>query len=173
MTGGGEISVPGGFANFGFVAKADGSTSGQLEYQNHASNVNVHSVAITSLSIAGNTATFSGSCTKNGAPCTFSVTVQDNGEPGSGVDKFTITVNGGPAEGGTITKGNIQIHNAVAQNLGDSSADCDSAVALAGCSPPTSGLSGRLAQLWNYVRSSFWLTATGGNAPYRSPPGRT
>jgi hypothetical protein len=165
--------VPGGFANFGFVAKADGSPSGQLEYQNHASNVNVHSTSITSVSITGTSGTFSGTCTKNGVGCTFTVNVQDNGEPGHDVDMFTISVDSGPTEGGIITKGNIQIHNAVAQNLGDSSADCDSAVALAGCSPPTSGLSGRLAQLWNYVRSSFWLTATGGNAPYRSPPGRT
>jgi hypothetical protein len=176
VTGGGEINVsnPAGFANFGFVAKADGSTSGQLEYQNHASNVNVHSVAITSVSITGNSATFSGTCTKNGVGCTFTVNVQDNGEPGHDVDLFTISVDSGPTEGGIITKGNIQIHNAVAQNLGDSSADCDSAVALAGCSPPTSNHSGRLAQLWNYVRSAFWLmTATAGNGPDRSPPGRT
>jgi hypothetical protein len=26
------------------------------------------------------------------------------------VDKFTITVDGGTPEGGTITKGNIQVH---------------------------------------------------------------
>jgi hypothetical protein len=113
VTGGGEINVTGGTANFGFNAKRDtagGPVSGQLEYQNHPSNVNVHSVSITALSISGNSATFSGTCTKNNAPCNFSVTVQDNGEPGNGVDKFTITVDGGPPEGGTITKGNIQIH---------------------------------------------------------------
>ena len=148
--------MPGGFANFGFVAQADGSPSGQLEYQNHASNVNVHSVSIASLSISGNSATFSGTCTKNGAPCTFTVNVQDNGEPGHGVDQFSIVVDGGPAEGGTITKGNIQIHQTTAQNLGDTSTDCDSAVA--GCSSTTGSQSGRLAQLWNYVRSAFWLT---------------
>jgi hypothetical protein len=72
--------------------------------------VNVHSVSITSFCVSGNSATFSGSCTKNGAPCTFAVAVQDNGEPGNGVDNFTITVDGGPPEGGTITKGNIQVH---------------------------------------------------------------
>jgi hypothetical protein len=83
--------------------------SGQLEYQNHASNVNVHSVSITALSVTGNSATFSGTCTKNDAPCTFTVTIQDNGEPGTS-DKFTIAVSGEPVEGGTITKGNIQVH---------------------------------------------------------------
>jgi hypothetical protein len=158
VTGGGEISVPGGFANFGFVAQNDAhGPSGQLEYQNHVINVNVHSVMITSVNVIDAMhATFSGTCTKNGAPCTsgFTVTVEDNGEPGSGVDKFTITIDGGPPEGGSgpITKGNIQIHQTTAQNLGDRSTDCDTA--LAGCSSTT----GRLAQLWNYVRSAFWLT---------------
>ena len=112
VTGGGEINeTPSGFGNFGFnVQSQTGGAKGQLEYQNHASNVNVHSVAITSFCVTGNSATFSGTCTKNGAPCTFSVSIQDNGEPGNGVDKFTITVDGGSPEGGTITKGNIQVH---------------------------------------------------------------
>jgi hypothetical protein len=72
--------------------------------------LNVHSVSITAFGISGNSATFSGSCTKNDAACTFTVTVQDNGEPGKGVDKFTISVSGEPVEGGTITKGNVQVH---------------------------------------------------------------
>jgi len=38
------------------------------------------------------------------------VTVQDNGEPGKNVDTFTISVSGEPTEGGTITRGNIQVH---------------------------------------------------------------
>jgi hypothetical protein len=107
-TGGGEINVSNGVGSFGFVVQ--GGPSGQLEYQNHAQGVNVHSVSITSFSTFGNNATFSGTCTKNGAACNFTVTVQDNGEPGKGVDKFTISVDSGPTEGGTITKGNVQIH---------------------------------------------------------------
>jgi hypothetical protein len=115
VTGGGEINVPGGTANFGFNAKRDtagGPVSGQLEYYNHARALNVHSTSMTSLSIVGTTATFGGSCTKNGAPCTFTVNVEDNGEPGSGVDRFTISVSGEPVEGGSgpIARGNIQIH---------------------------------------------------------------
>lgn len=54
-------------------------------------------------------ATFSGTCTVNKAPCTFTVKVTDNGEPGSS-DTFTIIVNAGPPEGGTLREGNIQIH---------------------------------------------------------------
>lgn len=72
----------------------------------------MHSVSIDMLSVLSNTATFSGTCTKNGAPCTFSVTVEDNGEPGAGADRFRIAVSGEPVEGGTapIARGNIQIH---------------------------------------------------------------
>jgi hypothetical protein len=114
VTGGGEIDVPGGTANFGFNAKRDtvgGPVSGQLEYYNHARRLNVHSVSIDTLSITGNSATFGGTCTKNGAPCTFTVNIQDNGEPGGGNDRFTISVSGEPTEGtAPIARGNIQVH---------------------------------------------------------------
>lgn len=63
----------------------------------------------TSFVIAGTTATFGGTCTSDGVPCTFSVNVTDNGEPGV-TDIFTISVSGGPAEDGTLRGGNIQIH---------------------------------------------------------------
>jgi hypothetical protein len=113
VTGGGEINVPGGTANFGFNAKRDTAgepVSGQLEYYNHPQGSNVHSVSMTILTISGNTATFGGSCTKNGAPCNFIVDIQDNGEPGNNVDRFTISVDNGPREGGTIIRGNVQVH---------------------------------------------------------------
>jgi hypothetical protein len=112
-SGGGEIAVPGGVASFGFNAARDtagGPPTGQLEYHNHARSLNVHGVSITTLSISGKNASFSGSCTKNGAPCTFTVIVEDNGEPGKGVDRFQIAVSGEPTEGGTIAKGNVQVH---------------------------------------------------------------
>ncbi len=116
VTGGGEINVsnPNGTANFGFNVKRDvtGPASGQLEYYNHARGLNVHSVSIDSLSIQGNSATFSGTCTKNGAACNFTATVEDNGEPGAGVDRFRISVSGEPVEGASqpIARGNVQIH---------------------------------------------------------------
>ena len=161
--------------------KADGP-SGQLEYQNHARDLNIHSISITSVNVSGNTATFSGTCTKNGAGVyTFTVTVEDNGEPGTS-DKFTITVSGEPVEGGLITKGNIQIHNSTAQNRGDKSTDSNSALALAG-GTPSGGFVGRLAELWIYVGSAmysfamvmprpFGLIATGDTRD-RSPTNRT
>jgi len=110
VTGGGEVDVtgPAGVASFGFVVQ--GGPSGHVEYQNHARGLNVHSISITSFAISGNSATFSGSCTKNNAPCTFTASVQDNAEPGKRADRFTISVSGEPTEGGTITKGNVQVH---------------------------------------------------------------
>ena len=81
---------------------------GQLQYFNHASGAQVKSETYTSLTIVLNTATFDGTCTVNGAPCTFTVNVTDNGEPGT-TDTFTISVDGGPTEGGTLRSGNILI----------------------------------------------------------------
>jgi hypothetical protein len=111
VTGGGTINVTGGVGNFGFIVQrqaVDGSIHGDLQYVNHASGAKVHSVMFTSFTIVGNTATFGGTCTVNGSPCTFTVNVEDNGEPGTN-DKFTITVNAGPPEGGTLRSGRIQI----------------------------------------------------------------
>jgi len=74
VTGGGEINVPGGTSNFGFVAQRKtngGAVTGQVEYYNHARGLNVHSVSIQTLNVYGTTATFTGTCQKNGSPCTF------------------------------------------------------------------------------------------------------
>jgi hypothetical protein len=108
--------VPGspGFANFGFNAQRTNSgVSGQLEYVNHSIGLNVHSVSITSVCVSGNSANIMGTCIENNSTsCSFNLCVQDNGEPGSGVDKFIITVTGAVSEtrGGTIARGNIQVH---------------------------------------------------------------
>jgi len=130
VTGGGEIRVPKGsngkdFANFGFVVQRmmlNGPAIGQLQYHNHARLVDVHSTGMLTLLIVGNTATFSGTCTKrvgNGNPgmCTFTVWVEDNGNPGANRDKFTIAVSGEPVEGSMspggqpIIRGNIKIQS--------------------------------------------------------------
>jgi hypothetical protein len=135
-TGGGEIKVPDGTANFGFVARREvigGQPMGQLEYYNHARSLNVHSVSILTLSVSGNTATFTGECTKNGSPpCSFTVTVEDNGEPGADVDVFTIAVSDEPVEGASapIRSGNIQIHNS--SSLSSRPEQTQNATAVAG-----------------------------------------
>ena len=86
----------------------DWNYSGDLQYVDHATAAKLHSVAFTSFAIVGNTARFFGTCTRNGAPCTFEVNVTDNGEPGA-ADAFTISVSTGPIEGGTLRAGNIVI----------------------------------------------------------------
>jgi hypothetical protein len=111
VTGGGTIDVVGGIGSFSFIVQRQASTGelgGHLQYFNHASGAQVQSETITSLMIVGNTATFGGTCTVNGAPCTFTVSVTDNGEPGT-TDTFTISVDGGPTEGGPLRSGNILI----------------------------------------------------------------
>jgi len=116
ITGAGEVRVfnPDGTASFGLnISRSadDAPPSGSLNYYNPGRNLTVQSSSITSLDVVGTKATFTGTCTKNGAPCTFTATVEDNGEPGRGVDRFTIAVSGEPVEGGTapITSGNVQI----------------------------------------------------------------
>jgi Beta-propeller repeat len=112
ITGGGSISVAGDIGTFGFTVQrttANAPIQGDLQYVNHATKAKVHSVAITSFSISDTTATFAGTCLSNGAPCTFTVNVTDNGEPGN-ADAFSISVSAASAEGGTLRSGNIQIH---------------------------------------------------------------
>jgi uncharacterized repeat protein (TIGR01451 family) len=110
VTGGGVIDVPGGTANFGFVAQRKtpgGPVSGNLNYVDHASGRHLH-VPITALTIIGNSAEFGGSC---GPSCTFTVTVQDDDEPGAGKDIFIIKIVASPpyVAGGRIRSGNIQV----------------------------------------------------------------
>ena len=110
VTGGGTINVVGGIASFHFIVQqqTDGMLSGRLQYINHVSGARVQSVTYTTLVIIANAATFDGSCTVDGAPCTFHVNVTDNGEPGT-MDTFTISVSGGPTDGGMLRSGNILI----------------------------------------------------------------
>lgn len=115
----GTIKTTGGGAqigkdvNFGFVAQsADGEAKGNLEYQDKTADINVHSISITSLELLDdNRATFEGIATINGnGEFAFIVIVEDNGEPGDN-DWFSIEIPElGYAKDGTLTKGNIQIH---------------------------------------------------------------
>jgi hypothetical protein len=125
VTGGGQVDLDGGGrASFGFVVQrktTGGLATGQLEYHNHVTGMNVHSTGMLTLLIVENTATFTGTCRVNTTTaCTFSVTVQDNGEPGSqgpNKDKVSITVMvaTSPPQVEEVTlrdlrSGNIKIH---------------------------------------------------------------
>jgi hypothetical protein len=81
---------------------------GKLEYRDREAGIKVKSVTIQTLSITGNVATFSGTCKKNGNPCTFTVTVTDNGK--GTLDRFALTVTpGGPSVDQLLTNGNIKV----------------------------------------------------------------
>ena len=132
VTGGGQIPVPDpdnaapnatgtGRATFGFNAKPSRSggtaATGHFNYLNHVTGLHVNgpvtNVEVIAINPDGSpkTVRFSGIC-GNLPACSFSVTVQDNGEPGRS-DQFGITVIGGRSEARSqrvISRGNIQFH---------------------------------------------------------------
>jgi len=138
VTGGGQISVPDptspGFSNYGFNAKPEGNggASGHLNYRNHVTGLHVDGT-VTDVDVVtidpGNESDpsddapkmvrFSGTCA-NSSTCTFSVTVEDNGEPADD-DRFGIAVAGTTADESTpdrvVKNGNIQVHLGLATTL--------------------------------------------------------
>jgi hypothetical protein len=125
VTGGGAIaSTPtvSGLNNkdtFGFIAsrKTDGGpVKCEGEYINHNTGEKVHIVSCDFLFFPDSqTATFGGStlgsCTNNGVPCSFSITVQDKGEPGvKKGDTYDISGVVIVSQSGPLIAGNIQIH---------------------------------------------------------------
>jgi hypothetical protein len=121
MTGGGRIGEGSDFATFGFNAgdrngARKGGVQGQLQYNDHAADLKVHSTSITSFSVLDDSCvTFSGTARVNGVDgYTFTVTEAcDNGEPGVGTDTFSIQVTGAGVNytrSGVLTGGNLQLH---------------------------------------------------------------
>lgn len=116
VTGGGWITLPGGAkGTFGMVGgiKPNG-LQGHLTYIDHGdSGPKVKGNTVTAYSGADSgttTRTVTYACTVNGNPDSCMVTVSDNGEPGGGVDGFTLMSGAYSASGPFITKGNIQLH---------------------------------------------------------------
>ena len=120
VTGGGKI---GDNRNFDFEAQpgSNNGFKGNLNYTDKTNNIDLKSTSITFVSILSDNAhaTFNGTATVNGTPgYTFRVDMEDNGEPGNGVDRFRIRLSGPTtydsnafaANGGLLTSGNIQAH---------------------------------------------------------------
>ena len=131
VTGGGQIPVPDpdsadptadgtGSATYGFNGRTSGSddgSKGHLNYLNHVTGLHINGPVTLIEVIAVNpdgtprTVRLSGTC--QGDPeCSFSVTVEDHGEPGTS-DQFGIAVTGGLSEirsQRVISRGNIQFH---------------------------------------------------------------
>lgn len=126
VTGGGQIPVPApnstdptadgtGRASFGFNA---GPNGGHFNYVNHVTGLHINGPVTVAQVIAINPdgspkrVLFSGTCDGSGPACSFSVTVEDHGEPGTS-DQFGIAVTGAVSEVRSrriISRGNIQFH---------------------------------------------------------------
>jgi len=118
MTGGGKLGTGRDITTFGFNAgsRGAGGLHGQLQYNDHAQGLKVHSLSIDSFGLIGTTCvTFSGSARVNDVDG-YGFTVYsacDNGTPGVGLDSLDISVTGpGLSYGrsGTLTGGNLQLH---------------------------------------------------------------
>jgi hypothetical protein len=106
---------------FGFVAgfKDHSSTpSGHLTYVDHSTGMRVQSTDVLTYTLdAPNQRSFGGDANVNGnSGYTYTVTVQDNGEPGAGHDTFSIQVHNPSAipiysASGIFGGGNTEIHH--------------------------------------------------------------
>lgn len=112
-------------ATFGFVASAtkqsDGSLAdfqGELSYHDHGTGLRLHSLVVDNVTVVDSqTMTFSGTADVETAagPAgahSFTVTVKDLGEPGVGVDFFSISISDLSlfySASGTLGGGNIQV----------------------------------------------------------------
>ena len=139
VTGGGSINVPNnpaekdpdatgtGFANYGFNAQpgaAGAPATGNFNYVNHVIGPHLHANGdVTDVDVlalnddrTARTVRFSGTCNRLLPDCTFSVMVEDNGEPGRN-DQFGVTIvsNDRVLEERAmrqVRNGNIQFHSA-------------------------------------------------------------
>lgn len=115
VTGGGWFGSAGAKKNFGFVIGNHNNQpgyEGQLNYLDHGTGMHLKATSVTSYSSTGPTSRHAdGTCEVDGmGGFYFAIDVADNGEPGTGVDYFQITVSNGYFAEGTLRGGNIQLH---------------------------------------------------------------
>ena len=115
VTGGGQTlgSTALGPITFGFFAKssANGNAAkGVCTVIDHGTGTHVKCLDAEVVGVVGDHATFSGRATVNGVETTYTIDVDDLGEPGIGRDTFTIRTGTGYTAGGILTAGNIKIH---------------------------------------------------------------
>jgi hypothetical protein len=107
-TGGGQIP---GDVTFGFTAKSDDKgVKGNCTLIDRATNTMVKCLDATAYFQTATHAVFRGNAIVNGTPTTYRISVDDNGEPGAGLDTFTISTGSGYGASGILTQGNIQVH---------------------------------------------------------------
>jgi uncharacterized repeat protein (TIGR01451 family) len=115
VTGGGSIPLTTGdsgtFGLAGTISSA-GVPSGNVEYQDHDTGMNVKATRITSVVVTGTHAQVFGKATINGSGSfDFVVDVDDIAESGVNVDTFSIKLSNGYVAGPRVlNNGNIQVH---------------------------------------------------------------
>jgi hypothetical protein len=113
VTGRGQIrnAQNNGIISFGFNAKSDvRGIEASCSVADNGEGIHINCLDATVFVQNGNHVTFAGNVLINGAPVTYRIDVEDNGEPGKGRDIFTIQLSSGYTASGLLTQGNIQIH---------------------------------------------------------------
>lgn len=110
-TGGGQVGSSGGTA-FGFTARSSSSgIKGQCEVVDQAAAVTVHCTDVTAFYLlTPTTVRLLGHATVNGQATTYRMDVADVADPGAGTDTFDIVTGTGYSAGGTLARGNVQVH---------------------------------------------------------------
>jgi hypothetical protein len=103
--GGGRVAPD---VSFGFEANSDGP-KGRCSVVDHTTGTQVKCLDVTSYTRTDNAVVFGGHATVNGVATTYTIQVEDGGEPG-GSDAFSIQTGNGYAAGGTLMDGNVQVH---------------------------------------------------------------
>ena len=95
---------------FGFNAQnGDNGMKGSGSVIDHNVGVKIKIVDVETFAVTGTKVTFSGTAEVNGVAEKYRITVDDVGEPGTGLDSFKI-VTDSYIGGGTLSGGNIQLH---------------------------------------------------------------
>ena len=118
ITGGGWITITGDpKATFGIEGQYQGSKSaqGNVEYHDHEANLNIKSIQINTVTttLDNKKGVITGLAQVNDVGSyPFVAYVEDNGEPGKGIDVFKISLPTYPySNEATLAGGNIQIHS--------------------------------------------------------------
>jgi hypothetical protein len=107
-TGGGQIP---GDVTFGLTAKSDQKgIKATCTLIDRATRTAVRCLDASTYTQTGTHAVFRGNALVNGVATTYRVSVDDNGEPGEGLDTFTLSTDLGYGASGVLSEGNIQIH---------------------------------------------------------------
>jgi hypothetical protein len=114
LTGGGYIIVDPqqdrGSFSIEVTVDQSGRISGKVAYQDHATGLDFRTALISSAMFSSTSVSIQGTGTANGTTTSFQITVQDNGDPSSGPDNFSITLGTGYSNSGVVQGGTIEIH---------------------------------------------------------------